>query len=152
MILRGRKTVLMSDVDCIWPRAWEHRYCGRESSNDRHSCIGPAEVQYIVANYVLVCNIGTGKIWKSPPHITADNYFLSDSILDWIGKQGLGMMGTVAKNRLPAKVPGKYFQKKNDAAGDLNSKQRAKMSGPAKPITAVKTVQADPDKGTKAYR
>ena len=62
------------------------------------------------------------------------------------------MTRTVAKNRLPAKAPGKYFHKKN-AAGDSNRKHRAKTSLLAKPIlSAVKTVPADPNKGMKAYR
>ena len=55
------------------------------------------------------------------------------------------MMGTVGTNRLPAKVPGKCFHKKN-AAGDSNGKQRTKTSCLAKSITAVKAVPADPDK------
>ena len=62
------------------------------------------------------------------------------------------MMGTVAKNWLPAKVPGKYFHKKNDA-GDSNGKWGAKtLHLASKPVSAVKTVPADPDKGTKTCR
>eukprot|EP00536_Pseudo-nitzschia_multiseries_P016788 jgi/Psemu1/47787/gm1.47787_g len=39
-----------------------------------------------------------GKLWSSPPHLTADNFFNSDSILDWM---------------LPKTVKDKYFHKEN---------------------------------------
>ena len=132
----GGQTVVMSDVDKIRPRAL------------KHSHINPAEVHPIIESFVLG-DIGYGKIWKSLSHITADNFFLSDSILDWMGEQGLGMIGTMAKNRLPSGV---LFDKKN-AARDSNARGRAKASRFAsKLIMLVKTMEADPKKGTKACR
>eukprot|EP00536_Pseudo-nitzschia_multiseries_P014968 jgi/Psemu1/40743/gm1.40743_g len=44
---------------------------------------------------------GMGKIWKCSPHLTVDNFFNGDSILDWMGERRLGMIETVARNKLP---------------------------------------------------
>ena len=85
MTTRGGQTVLMSDVDGIRSRAWHHRFHGWATTDDRHTCTGPAEVHNLVDTFVL-SNMGPRKIGKSPPHITAENFVLSDSILlSWIG-------------------------------------------------------------------
>eukprot|EP00536_Pseudo-nitzschia_multiseries_P016987 jgi/Psemu1/48827/gm1.48827_g len=54
-----------------------------------------------------------GKLWSSPPHLTADNFFNGDWMLDWMGGLGFGMIGSVAQNRLPKTVEDKYFHKEN---------------------------------------
>eukprot|EP00536_Pseudo-nitzschia_multiseries_P011129 jgi/Psemu1/27953/gm1.27953_g len=56
---------------------------------------------------------GGPMLWKRHPHLTADNFFNGDSILDWMGERELGIIGTVARNKLPKGVPHQYFHKEN---------------------------------------
>eukprot|EP00536_Pseudo-nitzschia_multiseries_P008003 jgi/Psemu1/19289/gm1.19289_g len=93
---------------------------------------------------------GMGKLWKRPPHRTVDNFFNGDSILDWMGKRGLGIIGTVARNKLPKGVPYKYFHKEN---ASHSAKKFARVARMCNPVTLVKEVPAKAESGkfTKAY-
>eukprot|EP00536_Pseudo-nitzschia_multiseries_P017860 jgi/Psemu1/52925/gm1.52925_g len=77
-----------------------------------HTMQGCSEVHDIMSKFVLPYT-GVGKLWKRPPHLTVDNFFNGDSILDWMGEHGLGMIGTVARNKLPKGkkcLPTKIYQ------------------------------------------
>eukprot|EP00536_Pseudo-nitzschia_multiseries_P008881 jgi/Psemu1/21713/gm1.21713_g len=91
-----------------------------------------------------------GKLWKHPPHLTVDNFFNGDSILDWMGERGLGMIGTVTRYKLPKGVPHKYFHKENDGH---SAKKIARVAQMCNPVTLVKEVPAKAESGkfTKVY-
>eukprot|EP00536_Pseudo-nitzschia_multiseries_P014798 jgi/Psemu1/40172/gm1.40172_g len=87
---------------------------------------------------------GGPMLWKCPPH-------LSDSILDWMGERGLGMIGTVARNKLPKGVSYKYFHNEN---ASQSGKKIACIARMCNPVTLVKEVPAKAEAGklTKAYQ
>eukprot|EP00536_Pseudo-nitzschia_multiseries_P007390 jgi/Psemu1/17878/gm1.17878_g len=104
MFSRGGQRVLLSDVDRVKPtRGYLHRH-RHYKKQPLHSTKGCLEVQDIFTNYVIP---EIGNLWSSPPHLTADNFFNSDSILDWMGGLGFGMIETVAQDRLPKTIEDK---------------------------------------------
>ena len=146
MVSRGGQTVLMSDADRLRPRGFIHRRKSYATS-DKFKTKGMSEVFYLISKYVLPL-IGNekGKLWSYGPHLTVDNYFNGDEILDWMGENGLGMIGTIARNRLPKVyddngkrdgIASKYFHKESTAGNP-----RARHARYANPITLVKTVPA----------
>jgi hypothetical protein len=147
MCSRGGQTVLLMDSDRLRPRGFLHRRKSYKKTPG-FSYKGMSEVHDLISKYVLP-EIGEGKLWSSPPHLTVDNYFNGDSILDWMGQRGLGMMGTVARNRLPKGIDGKYLHKERITA---NKKRQSRCARLLSPITMVKDVPADAAAGTKAYR
>eukprot|EP00536_Pseudo-nitzschia_multiseries_P000317 jgi/Psemu1/691/gm1.691_g len=86
-----------------------------------------------------------GKLWLSPPHLTADNFFNGDSILDWMGGLGFGMIKTVAQNRLPKTVEDKYFHKEN--VSSASAKRCSRVARLCNPVTMVKEVPARAEAG-----
>lgn len=44
------------------------------------------------------------RVYQKPPHITADNFFSSGPIMDWLGEKGYGMTATCARNRIPTEI------------------------------------------------
>eukprot|EP00536_Pseudo-nitzschia_multiseries_P005825 jgi/Psemu1/13658/gm1.13658_g len=100
----------------------------------------PQYVQDIFTKYVIP---EIGKLWSSPPRLTADNFF------NWLG---FGMIGTVAQNRLPKTVEDKYFHKEN--LSSASAKRCLRIARLCNPITMVKEVPACAEAGrfTKGYR
>ena len=97
-VSRGAQIVLMMDCDWFRPHGWLHRQKSYEKAY-RFTTNGQSEVYHILTKHVLP-NIGEEKLWPTGPYLTADNYFNGDRILDWMGENGLGMIGTVARIRL----------------------------------------------------
>eukprot|EP00536_Pseudo-nitzschia_multiseries_P009575 jgi/Psemu1/23591/gm1.23591_g len=93
-----------------------------------------------------------GKLCSFPPHLTADNFFNSDSILDWMGGLGFGMIGTVAQNRHPKSVEDEYFHKEN--VSSVSGKRCACVTRLCNPVTMVKEVPTSAEAGrfTKGYK
>eukprot|EP00536_Pseudo-nitzschia_multiseries_P009689 jgi/Psemu1/24006/gm1.24006_g len=81
-----------------------------------------------------------GKLWSSPHHLTADNFFNGDSILDWMGGLGFGMIGTAAQNMLPKTVEDKCFHKEN--VSSASGKRSLHVARICNPITMIKEVPA----------
>eukprot|EP00536_Pseudo-nitzschia_multiseries_P016839 jgi/Psemu1/48061/gm1.48061_g len=100
MFSKGGQMVILSDVDRVRPRGYLHRH-RHYKKHPLHSTKGCSEVQDIFTKYVIP---EIGKLWSSPPHLTADNFF---------NGLGFGMIGPVAQNRLPKTVEDKYFYKEN---------------------------------------
>ena len=44
------------------------------------------------------------KLFRQKPTTTIDNYFVADSVLDWAGNVGLGIIGTSTRNRPPKDI------------------------------------------------
>eukprot|EP00536_Pseudo-nitzschia_multiseries_P013996 jgi/Psemu1/37179/gm1.37179_g len=148
MFSRGEQTVILSDVDRVRPRGYLHRHW-HYKKQPPHSTKGCSEVQDIFTKYVIP---EIGKLWSFPPHLTANNFFNSDSILDWMGELGFGIIGTVAQNRLPKTVEDKYFHKEN--VSSASGKRCSCVARLCNPVTMVKEVPACAEAGrfTKGYR
>eukprot|EP00536_Pseudo-nitzschia_multiseries_P018121 jgi/Psemu1/54207/gm1.54207_g len=128
MFSRGGQTVILSDMDRVRPRGYLHRH-RHYKKQPPHSTKGCSEVQDIFTKYVIR---EIGKLWSSPPHLTADNFFYGDLILDWMGGLGFGMIGT-------------YFHKEN--VSSASAKRCLRIARLCNPVTMVKEVHAHAEAG-----
>jgi hypothetical protein len=44
------------------------------------------------------------QVYSKAPHITADNFFSSEKLMDYLGAKGYGMTATCARNNIPANI------------------------------------------------
>lgn len=59
-------------------------------------------------------------IFKEPPHITADNHFSGDHVMDYIGQKGFGITVTCRRDRLAAGLNPYLHHEKKDSTDDQN--------------------------------
>ena len=85
------------------------------------------------------------KLYSQMPHLTWDNHFSGDTIIDYAGGHGFGLTMTCRRDRLPKDVPNAYWHKEK-----TDSSQKCKVARFFNPVVAVKDVPADEEK--KAYR
>ena len=78
--------------------------------------------------------------------MSVDNFFLDESSIDYVGKGGGGITGTLRKDRFLPKVPSKYFHK-NATGVDSRSVATRYMN----PIVAVSKVKGNAEKGEEDY-
>ena len=50
-------------------------------------------------------------MFRDNPTMTVENYFVTDDVLDWAGNEGLGIIGTNGRNRLPKDIVPFYLHK-----------------------------------------
>ena len=134
-VTRGMQTVMVFDVGRIRPRAYVHRH--KCHPNPNHLPQGCNELMMCLnkLNKMVIGNDGNNKkIFKQKPHITWDNFFSGDTILDWIGRQGFGTTMTCRRDRLPSDIKGMYLHKKK-----TDTSPRTKVARFMNPIVAVKT-------------
>jgi hypothetical protein len=84
------------------------------------------------------------KVFTQPPHITADNFFSSENLMDWLGRKGYGMTATCSRNLIPANLKPYMHAVKVDS-----SMQRCKAMRFENPIVAIQ--QCKEMDGNKAY-
>ena len=91
------------------------------------------------------CYLFTMKpVYQHPPHLTADNFFSSEPLIDWLGEKGYGMTATCAQNRIPSNIkPYTHFEQVD------TSHLRCKAMRFENPIVAIQQCQAKDE--TKAY-
>ena len=77
--------------------------------------------------------VGVKKIYYTQPEIFWNNYFSHTVIFDCEGKNGLGLIMTVRRDRLPKGVPSKYIHKDG-----TDIKAHSKAESYLKPIVMVK--------------
>jgi hypothetical protein len=77
-------------------------------------------------------------IYSHPPHITCDNHFLGDNVLDYAGRKGFGITQTCRRDQFPEGLK-EYLHHEVVNAGDA----RPKAMRFQKPIVAVKQVPAE---------
>ena len=116
-VTRGMQTVLLMDTDWLRPRAHVHRHKLHDSP---FSLGGPAEARMLCEQLepMIVTGIeeaeNTNKprgIYSEKPHLTFDNYFSGDCIVQYACEKGFGLTMTVRRDRLPKGIPTKYLQK-----------------------------------------
>jgi hypothetical protein len=87
------------------------------------------------------------RIYLHPPHITCDNHFSGDNVLDYAGERGFGITQTCRRDRFPMGLKEYYLHHEVVDAKDA----RPKAMRFEKPIIAVKQVPAG-KKGGKATK
>jgi len=85
-------------------------------------------------------------IFHERPHMTWDNFFSGDSIMNWLGQKGFAATMTCRRDRLPKDVPKHFFHHEKGI-----SDQKSKVARFLEPITAVQHYPPFPDEGKKAY-
>jgi len=110
-VTHGARAVLVSDVDWMRPRAHLHRH----KMHKKHFTLpGPNEVYHVwqkIEPLLHGNDFRPNGIFRCKPHITCDNYFSGDCILKYALQEQFGLTMTCRRNRLPAKIPGKYLHK-----------------------------------------
>ena len=76
-------------------------------------------------------------ILRKQPHMTWDNFFSGDAILEYAAEKGFGLTMTCRRDRLPDKhvIAGKYWHKEKTDSGP-----RPKAARYEQPIFAIKRV------------
>ena len=77
------------------------------------------------------------RVYSRPPHITCDNHFSGDNVLDYAGWKGFGITQTCRQDRFPEGLK-EYLHHEQVNAGDA----RPKAMCFKKPIVVVKQVPA----------
>ena len=138
-VSKGMQTVIVSDVEYIRPRAYLHRH-RMNKKFDGLSYEGPNEVRLIweeqLSQLLKPDNTLIGRaIFSQKPHITWDNYFSGQPIMEYAAEQGFGVTSTISRDHLPRGVPTKYWCKAKTA-----TTKRSKHARYENPIFAVKRI------------
>ena len=118
----GQTTLMMSKRNRLYGAIHRHK------SNPKCEGTwpaGPSEIRYLVEKYVQEY-VGDGEncLWSEKPHIVADNYFTHELLLDWLGKNGYGYLGTAARNQLIKGMNTSYFHKEKMTVNRVNKAAR----------------------------
>lgn len=140
-ITRGGQVVMVVDADRIRPRAYIHRH---KLQTKYWNSQGENEVRLIYEELIPLITGGTTNrprpLFKGEkPHITWDNFFSGDNIMQYAAEQGFGFTSTCRRDRLPKGIPSKYLHK-----GKTDSSARPKAARFEEPIFAVKLLKQDP--------
>jgi hypothetical protein len=141
-VSKGGQTVLMMDRDRLRIRAYMHRskIYNELYKDEKHgwTANGPFELKQMADKLLEMCDdipdTGVKKLFRKRPCITADNFFQSDKVMEYLGEKWLGGIMTAARNCLPRDIKSEYLHKAKTAPG---SKQ-AKIARYINPIVAVK--------------
>jgi hypothetical protein len=138
-ITKGGQTVIISDIDCLRPRAYIHRHKKHEKPRGWGKQ-GPFEVKCILEDVKKMMPMDDGDnggddrmcLWDEHPHCTWDNYFSGDQIFDHMGNLGFGALMTCRRDRLPSGIPEKYLSKKK-----MDTSDKTKVARFNQPIVLV---------------
>ena len=136
-ITKGMQTVMLSDVDWLRPRAYLHRH---NQHPQLFSAQGCNEVRLLWETQILpLCQhdnpiIGRA-LFNTKPHMTWDNFFSGDDIMEYAAEQGFGLTMTCRRDRLPKNVPREYFHHKKVLVN-----KRTRSARFEQPIVAVKKI------------
>ncbi len=123
---------------------------GRRSDEDSSFTVHNTQLGYVVNDTVDGHTKYTPrKIYQSPPHITADNHFSGDDVLDNGGKRGYGLTLTTRRDRFPKDLKQYLHHRKEKMTGDLA--KRAKAMRYEKPIVGVCQVPENQEANEMAY-
>ena len=110
-ITRGGQSCLLSDAHRIRPRAYLHRH---KLHHKHYNCAGPNEVRLLwewLHPLFQQSTYRTRGIFRQKPHITCDNFFSRDDIVNYACEQGFGLTMTCRRDRLPRGAPSKHLCK-----------------------------------------
>lgn len=137
-VTKGGQTVIVSASNRIRPYWYQHRHAFTKRYGQGFSAEGPAEVRSCIDFLEqMVDGIPSEekKIFRQCPHITWDNYFSGEQVMDYAGKKGFGLTTTCRRDRLPRKIEDKYMHKgKTPTVTDVT-----KVARFIEPVILVKT-------------
>ena len=167
---KGGQTTMLYDVSRHYPRAYVHRHKLHERPKE-FNAEKKFEIKYLIdhieklvvgnapndeLNVVVRPPSGHGestsytrrRIYLRPPHITCDNHFSGDNVLDYAGERDFGITQTCHRDRFLVGLK-EYLHHEVVDAKDA----RPKAMRFEKPIIAVKQVPAGKNDGkaTKPY-
>jgi hypothetical protein len=114
-VSKGGQTVLVSDTDRIRIRAYIHRH---KLHHQHYSIAGQNEVYLIwqklkvlVNNEDNIENVHPSRrgIFSEKPHITWDNFFSGQKIMEYAASEGFGLTMTCRRDRLPVGIEKQYL-------------------------------------------
>ena len=134
---QGGQIVLVSDASRTHPWMYKHRYKCHEKY-DGWNKPGLSEVRQLME--IITPRIegepevpGMRQIFKERPHITWDNSFSGDQILNWLGEKGFGGTMTCRRDRTMEGVAKEYSHVKKTVSDARSKAARFDQS-----ITATK--------------
>ena len=154
---------MIFDINNRYPRGLVHRH-KKSTRPEGFNQQGPAEIVYLI-NQIDNLTVGNPptqttlfnpwrqaadveyemkQVYDAPPHITADNHFSGEHVLDYAGGKGYGMTMTNRRDRFPRNLK-PYFHHDKVTPGC----KKAKVARFKNPIVAVKETLATAAK--KAY-
>ena len=149
---KGGQVVLVTDSGRVRPRAYIHRHKLHTlpTGFTRQGC---GELHYLL-NKVSDMVIGTApsnstsrKIFRMKPTTTVDNFFTDDRMMNWAGENGLGVIGTSARNFLPKSIKREHLHHVKTAP----TSKEAKVARFTKPIVAVKDEETNGKKYQRVH-
>ena len=158
---KGGQTTMIYDTSRRYPRAYVHRHkvhirpvgftaegkfeiknlidqleklvVGRVASEELNTTVPPPSGYGKPTTYRKRC------IYPQPPHITCDNHFSGDNVLDYAGERGFSIAQTCRRDRYPEGLKEYLHHEVVDASNALPRAMRFEN-----PIVAVKQVAATP--------
>jgi hypothetical protein len=167
MVYIGGQSTILIDIHCRYPRACVHQHSLQTPATKPavFSQKGPSEVYYLCVELatmveweeedeeagISIKNLLDGKeytvpkkkIYSKHPHLTANNHFSGENVMDYIGKNGLDITNTCCYDCFPNGLKD-YFHDEKVPSHD----KRTRVVWFKQPIFAVKRVEKDNDKNT----
>jgi hypothetical protein len=97
----------------------------------------PAYTEMVIPNTTKVWKYTKNEIYKTPPHITADNHFSGDNIMKFMGSKGYGFTVTCRRDHFPVGIK-QYLHQEKIKVDD----KMVKAMQYENPIVAVRQVEA----------
>ena len=155
---KGGQHVMLLDARRRYVYAYtaRHKFYKQEKG---WTCTGPVEVKRMIEliNPLIKGNPKDEndtrrQVFDDAPHITLDNFFSGDQVLEYLGQRGYQATMTCRRDRLPDLGQGGKLNKIffNYVKGRTVD-HRSKVARFEQPIVAVKHVSANQDTGTRAY-
>jgi len=139
---KGGQIVLCCDTDRIRPRAYVHRHTAHKWLVQGTKQTGPNEIALIYEKLEPLIKAGQNinptrpvPIFREEPHITADNHFSGESVMDYALDKGFGLLMTCRRDRFPKGISGEYVHK--EKTGTL---ARPKAARYLNPVVAIKKI------------
>ena len=150
---RGGQHVLLLDARRRYIYAWTPRHSFFPKNKD-FTATGQAEVIRLldqIAPLIVGAPQEEGdtrrQIFTEPVHLTMDNYFSGDNVMNYLGERGYKATMTCRRDRLPEGIPKDAFHYLKGIKVD----QRTRVARFEQPIVAVKHVNQKEGSEKKNY-
>ena len=154
---KGGQHVMLLDARRRYVYAYtpRHKFYKQEKG---WTCTGPVEVKRMIEliNPLIKGNPKDEndtrrQIFDDTPHITLDNFFSGDQVLQYLGERGYQATMTCRRDRLPDLGQHKMSKIFFNYVKGRTVDHRSKVARFEQPIVAVKHVSANQDTGSRAY-
>ena len=93
-------------------RAYMHRHNLYNHKKNGWLAASPEKIYILQCDFIEIVRVSMSskrKVFYETPTTTVEKYFVVDSIIDWYGNEGLGIIGTNVSNRLPKDIEPFYL-------------------------------------------